>query len=106
MVATRFLVVDDFEHGRISVPSISEPDPSLRVVGEARDGVKALKRATTLQPEIMLRAIGIPRLNGIEAARKIRHACPKSKIIFLTQESNSYPMQRSRDRCQRVLFES
>jgi DNA-binding NarL/FixJ family response regulator len=81
--------VDDFEHWRISVRSILKGNPSYRVVGEATDGIEAVEKAKTLRPDLVLLDIGMPRLNGIAAAEKIRQTCPESKIIFLTQEDSS-----------------
>jgi|SRR5215469_484143 len=89
MVTIRILVVDDFKQWRLLVRSILECVPSFRVVGEASDGIEAVKEAATLLPDVVLLDVGMPCLNGIEAAKGIRKASPESKIIFLTQESSS-----------------
>ncbi|HTS05173.1 MAG TPA: response regulator transcription factor [Candidatus Eisenbacteria bacterium] len=89
MVAIQILIVDDFEHWRNSVRSMLKRNPRFRVVGEGRDGIEAVDKAATLRPHVVLLDIGMPRLNGIEAAKRIRKACPESKIIFLTQEDSS-----------------
>ena len=89
MVTTRVLVVDDSVAWRISVGSVLKRNASLQVIGEARDGVDAIEKAATLHPDVVLLDIGMPRLNGIEAARIIRQSCPESRIIFLTQEDDS-----------------
>ena len=88
-MAIQILIVDDFEHWRNSVRSMLKRNPWLRVAGEARDGVEAIEKAATWHPDVVLLDIGMPRLNGIEAARQIRKASPESKIIFLTQEDSS-----------------
>lgn len=88
-MAIQILIVDDFEHWRNSVRSILKGNPWFRVAGEASDGVEAVAKAAMLHPDIVLLDIGMPRLNGIEAAKRITKACPKSKIIFLTQEDSS-----------------
>jgi len=88
-VAIQILIVDDFEHWRNSVRSMLKQNPWFRVVGEASDGIEAIEKAATLSPDVVLLDIGMPRLNGIEAARQIKKACPESKIIFLTQEDSS-----------------
>ena len=82
------MVVDDSHRWRNLVRLILSPTPSFRVIGEACDGIEAIEQVATLHPDLVLLDIGMPRLNGIEAAKKIRQARPESKIIFLTQEDN------------------
>lgn len=57
----------------------------LCVIGHVTDGLEAVQRAEELQPDLILLDIGLPRLNGIEAARQIRCVSPRSKIVFLSQ---------------------
>lgn len=66
-----------------------EAIPGYQIVGEAGDGVEAVEKAAQLRPDIVLLDIGMPILNGIEAARRIQRASPNSKIVFVTQENNS-----------------
>jgi DNA-binding NarL/FixJ family response regulator len=56
----------------------------MEVVGEAEDGLEALELARETQPEIILMDIGMPKCNGLEATRLIRHEMPKTKIIIVT----------------------
>ena len=58
----------------------------MRIVGVASDGLEAIQKAGGLQPDVILLDVGLPRINGIEAARRIRKVALKSKILFLTQE--------------------
>ena len=93
--SVRILVVDDFEPWRRSASSLRREKPELQVVGEASDGLQAVQKAVELKPDLILLDIGLPSLNGIEAARQIRELVPESKIIFLTQESSAEVMQEA-----------
>jgi DNA-binding NarL/FixJ family response regulator len=62
--------------------------PDLQIVCEVSDGLEAVKIAAKLQPDLILLDVGLPSMNGIEAARRIRKLSPKSKILFLSQESS------------------
>jgi CheY-like chemotaxis protein len=61
----------------------------LQIVGEASDGLEAVQKAEELQPDLIVLDIGLPTLNGIEAARRIRKLSPESKILFVSQESSA-----------------
>ena len=79
-------MVDDFAPWRrFVVPTLRE-NHNLRVVGVASDGLEAVLKAEELQPDLILLDIGLPTINGIEAARRIRRVAPKSKILFLSEE--------------------
>lgn len=62
--------------------------PEWNVIGEASDGREAVEKATDTQPDIILLDVGMPFLNGIEAAKIIHRRCPKSKILFVTQDGD------------------
>src|SRR5438552_536660 len=79
------LVVDDFLPWWRFVGSMLQEQPRLRIVGGASDGLEAVEKARELQPDLILLDIGLPTLNGIEAARRIRELSPKSKILFLSE---------------------
>jgi DNA-binding NarL/FixJ family response regulator len=84
----QILLVDDCREWRQTLRSILEPIPYYQVVGEAGNALEGIEKAGQLQPDIVLLDIGMPILNGIEAAPRIRRASPKSKVIFVTQETN------------------
>jgi len=85
----RLLVVDDYEPFRRFTRSTLEGISGFQIVGEAADGLEAVRKAEELQPDLIVLDIGLPLLNGIAAARKIRKLCPESKILFLSQESSA-----------------
>jgi DNA-binding NarL/FixJ family response regulator len=79
-------VVEDSEPFRKFVCSTLGERPELQIVGEVSDGLEAVQRAEELQPDLIVLDIGLPALNGIEAARRIRELSPKSKILFVSEE--------------------
>jgi DNA-binding NarL/FixJ family response regulator len=85
----RVLLVDDYEPFLRLVRSKLAEKPALQIVGEASDGLQAVRQAEQLKPDLILLDIGLPTLNGFEAARQIRKLAPESKIIFVSQESSS-----------------
>jgi CheY-like chemotaxis protein len=91
----RVLVVEDHEPFRQSVCSMLEKRPELQIVGEVSDGLEAVNKAAKLQPDLILLDVGLPSMNGIEAARRIRKLSPKSKILFVTQETSDEVVQEA-----------
>lgn len=85
----RILVVEDFQAFRSFLCSMLSKAPELQVICEVSDGLEAVRKAEELQPDLILLDIGLPGLNGIEAARRIRKLSPRSKILFLSQESSA-----------------
>jgi DNA-binding NarL/FixJ family response regulator len=87
--AVRILVVDDYEPFRQSVCAMLSKAQGLQVIGEGSDGLEAVQKAEELQPDLILLDIGLPNLNGLDAASRIKGVAPGSKIIFVTQERAS-----------------
>ena len=88
MSPIRVLVVDDHEIARRGIRSVLSGDASLDVVWEAADGEEAVRRAAEFHPGIILLDITLPRMSGIQAARRIRIVSPESRIIFLSQHDS------------------
>lgn len=84
--ARTILVVDDFEPFRNLVGSILRNRAGWEIIAEAADGFEAVEKARTLQPELILLDIALPKMNGIRVAEEILKSSPRCKIIFLTQE--------------------
>jgi DNA-binding NarL/FixJ family response regulator len=85
----RVLVVDDYEPFRRFACSTLGNRRGFQVIGEASDGLEAVRKAEELKPDLIVLDIGLPALNGIEVARQIRKRCPGCKILFMSQESSA-----------------
>ena len=81
----RVLVVDDYEPWRRFFSTTVQKRPQLQVISEASDGSEAVQQAQQLKPDLILLDVGLPKLNGIEAARRIREVSPTSKILFISE---------------------
>jgi DNA-binding NarL/FixJ family response regulator len=80
----RILIADDFRGWRLQNRLLLQARPEWQVIAEASDGSEAVQKAEELKPDLILLDIGLPKLNGIEAARQIRQLSPSSKIVFLS----------------------
>lgn len=87
MTSARVLVVDDFELFRRLIHTILQSS-RFEVIGQASDGLEAVQKSADLQPDLIPLDIGLPRLSGIEAARRIREIAPQSRIVFVTLETS------------------
>ena len=83
------LVVDDFDPFRQYLCSSLQETSDRFACWEASDGLEAVHQAKELQPDLILLDIGLPKLNGISAARQIAKVSPASKILFVSQESST-----------------
>lgn len=81
----QIIVVDDYEDWRNFVSSALMQQIESCVIREAVDGLQAVQFATDLQPDLVTMDLGLPKLNGIEAARQIREKCPNTKILFISE---------------------
>lgn len=95
MSSLSVLVVEDYEPFRRFIRSTLGKRPELRIVGEASDGLEALQKAQELRPGLILLDVGLPTLNGIEAARQIRKLSPQSQILFVSQETSADVVQEA-----------
>jgi DNA-binding NarL/FixJ family response regulator len=84
----RVLVVDDYVPFRRFVFSELGKSPELHIIGEASDGLEAIQKAEELQPDLIVLDIGLPKLNGIEAGKRIHEVAPGTKILFVTQNND------------------
>jgi DNA-binding NarL/FixJ family response regulator len=84
----RILIADDHEVARGGVRALIEAHPGWEVCAEAKDGREAVERAATTSPDLVLLDIGMPNLNGLEAARQILAASPETAILILTMHDS------------------
>jgi DNA-binding NarL/FixJ family response regulator len=89
----RILVVDDNEDWRRLACLVLRIRPELQVICEASDGVEAVQNAEELRPDLILLDIDLPKLNGIEAARRILRLSPNSKIVFVSVDDSQDVVQ-------------
>ncbi len=80
----RILVADDHEIVRRGLVSLLKSHPGWDVCGEAQDGRQAVDKAKELKPDIVILDIGMPNLNGLEAARQMQRDNPQAKVLILT----------------------
>jgi len=84
MSGLRILIADDHEVARQGIRALLESHPGWEVCAEARDGREAVELATNSKPDIALLDIGMPNLNGLDAARQILAMSPAIRILILT----------------------
>ena len=89
----RVLLADDYEPWRRCVSSRFLKCPGLRIIGEVSDGLEAVKKAQELKPDLVLLDISLPKLNGVQAAIRIRKAVPMAKIVFMSAYQDSDAVQ-------------
>jgi DNA-binding NarL/FixJ family response regulator len=83
------LIVDDFAPWRRAVQRMFESETDLKIIGAAPDGLEAVEKAAEMHPDIILMDISLPGLNGFEATRQIRKACPAARILFVSEKRSS-----------------
>jgi DNA-binding NarL/FixJ family response regulator len=85
LAPVRILVVEDYEPFQRFVRSLLQDRPELQIIGEVSDGLAAVEKVQELRPDLILLDIGLPTLNGIQVARRIREISPTSKILFVSE---------------------
>jgi two-component system response regulator NreC len=88
MSSIQVLIADDHAIIRGGLRVLLERQPGIEVVGEGADGREAVDLALSLTPDIVMLDISMPRLNGIEAARRICSELPKTQVIILSVHSD------------------
>lgn len=95
MAAVRVLIVDDSQPWRCAVCLLLKQNLDLALICECSDGLEAVRKSEDLQPDLVLLDIGLPNLNGLEAARQVRKVSPGSRILFLTSYDDPEYLQEA-----------
>ncbi|HEC34006.1 MAG TPA: response regulator transcription factor [Chloroflexi bacterium] len=91
----RVVIVDDHPFFREGLRNVLSSEDDLQVVGEASDGEEAVGQAIALSPHVILMDVNLPRLNGLEAMRRIKVACPDVSIVILTAYDDEEQVYRA-----------
>jgi DNA-binding NarL/FixJ family response regulator len=84
----RLLIAEDSNAFRRFLSSTLRKERNVEILCEVSDGWEAVQKSKELRPDLILLDIGLPKMNGIEAARKIREFDPQAKILFVSNESS------------------
>lgn len=92
---TSVFLADDHAVLRAGLKMLIDAQPDLQVVGEAEDGEEAIERITSLKPDLALMDVNMPRLDGLEALRRIEAACPQVKVLVLSMYDDEGYLRRA-----------
>ena len=87
----KVLLADDDPAMRLVMRKIVEKSDGFAIVGEAEDGAEAVEKAAELQPDVVFLDVEMPKLTGVEAARKISEEVPGAAIIIATAHAQYMP---------------
>jgi DNA-binding NarL/FixJ family response regulator len=94
VTTVRTLIADDQTLFRVGLARLLEEDPRVEIVGQAGDGVEAVKLAAALKPDVVLMDLKMPNIDGIEATRQIVASYPGVKVLLLTTfEADNHVIQ-------------
>ncbi len=84
----KIVIAEDHTILREGLKALLSQHPELEIVGEARDGLEAVRVISDLKPDLALMDLSMPKMNGIDAIREVRRCCPATKILVLTVHKN------------------
>lgn len=94
-MTVEILLADDHAIVRDGLRMLLEAQGDMKVVGTAADGREAVRQVRQLRPHVVVMDIGMPELNGIEAARAICEAAPDTRVLILSMESSPEHVYRA-----------
>jgi DNA-binding NarL/FixJ family response regulator len=90
----RIVLAEDHKMMREGLRMVLDRESDIEVVGEASDGIAAIKLAQTLRPDVVVMDISMPNLNGLQATEAVKTALPDTKILILTRHTDASYVQR------------
>src|SRR5207248_11544652 len=81
------LLADDHKIVRQGLKALLEAEADFRLVGEASNGLEALRHAERLRPDVLVMDLMMPDLNGLEASRRLGRSCPGTRVVVLSMHS-------------------
>jgi DNA-binding NarL/FixJ family response regulator len=89
-VQARILLVDDHDGARRAMRMVLEREDDLVVCGEAASGMEAMDRATRLRPDVIVMDVGMPRMNGLQAAEQLGKALPDTPVLLVSLSASEF----------------
>jgi len=84
----RLVIADDHALLRSGIRSMLAGEPDLEVVGEAANGQEALELCRSLQPDLVLMDVRMPRMDGLAATRAIKEEFPRTSVVMVTMQED------------------
>jgi DNA-binding NarL/FixJ family response regulator len=96
MPALKILIADDHEAVRKGIRRLLSSHDNWEVLAEAVDGRDAVGKAAQFHPDVILLDVGMPNLNGFQAARRILSSAPETKVLMVTVNADKHSAQEAR----------
>ena len=94
-MVTRIVVVDDHRLVRAGIVALLEDIPEVQVVGQASDGIQALKTVAELKPDVLILDPAMPEMSGLEVLARIHESHPRVKVIILSMHDSAEHVHRA-----------